>query len=77
MNKFEYNIHWLLYDLFRIKSKFLCKKGCHLMALKRKIINREPIVEKTKEYTKTTYPKEFKTYRQCLCCGEKLDGIFE
>ena len=73
-----YNLHCFLSDITRgrFKSKFLCKKGLHNYQIKTKV-ETTPIEEsyKTPFITITRYPKRFITFRECACCGKKIDFL--
>lgn len=75
---YEYNIHELLFDLFRIKSKFLCKHNIHNFMLKHKRVNLPPTVYYYKDYFDKIIGKQIEfnrawvLYNECYCCGEIL-----
>ena len=68
----KYNIHWCLWDLFKITSNWLCKKGYHLYMIQSKSkIHTYKYIEDGAEITKNQriwLPAFYK----CHCCGKEI-----
>ncbi len=66
------NLAYLLWVMFRIKSKRLCKKGYHFYVITSKVEKTEQ-KEKTSDGFKITYKRKWKepTY-ECEVCKKEL-----
>ena len=66
------NLAYLLWAMFRIKSKWLCKHNYHFYMLTIDVIRKEKRTD-TKNGFKIDYECDWKTYRKCNTCGKILN----
>ena len=67
----KYNIHCFLWDLFRIKSKLLCKLGFHNYQFKILRTREKPKVETCGNTITYRYYYDEDVVCECNCCKHK------
>ncbi len=65
------NLAYLLWAMFRIKSKWLCKHNYHFYMLTTDVSRKEKRTD-TKNGFKIDYERDWRTYRKCNTCGKTL-----
>ena len=67
----DYNIHCILWNLLKIKSKWLCKYDKHNYMIYSRDYYKTEIIENNHKMTIIRTLEESEVYYKCYCCGKE------